>query len=305
MKKKIKINTYNWNKISQFFFLVLFVIALSFKTMASDDVPEEITIGIIPGGSPELIKKQGIEFASELQSLINIKVNLYISKDYNTLIEAMKEKKVDFAFLTALSFVYAEKTAKVKVLLKKIWTEPFYYSSLVTINKSKIKRLIDLKGKRIAYVDQKSASGYLYPKAHLKKMNFQDSDFKSVIYSGNHEQSIQLLEADKVDVAAVFSDDLKGDTGAWSKFAKNPKNFRILWMSQPIPTDPFTVRQDFYDKYPNTTHLVMVSIIDLFQKTKDQKKYSEILGSKDLMPATSKQYDPVRDVIKNLNIEIK
>lgn len=283
------------------FFLFVFGAQFGF----SSELPESITVGVIPGGNPENVKKQGIELASELQNTLGIKTNIYISKDYSTLIEAMKEKKVDFAFLTALSFVYAEKTAQAKVLLKKIYTDPFYYSALVTLNQNKIKRLIDLKGKTIAFVDSKSTSGYLYPKAHLKKMNFADGDFKKIIYSGSHSQSVQLLEEGKVDIIAVFSDDVKGKSGAWNKFAHKKNNFKVLWVSDPIPADPFTVRQDFYDKYPNVAHSVMVSIVDIFEKSKASKKFNEVLGEKELMPATSKQYDPVREVIKNLDLEIK
>lgn len=286
--------------------IILFFCSLVlFAADIPEDIPEEITIGITPGGNPEIVKKQGIELASELQNSLGIKINVYISKDYNTLIEAMKEKKVDFAFLTALSFVYAEKTAHAKVLLKKVYSEPFYFSALVTKQKSKISRLIDLKGKSIAFVDSKSTSGYLYPKAHLKKMNFQDSDFKKIIYSGNHSQSVKLLEDGTVDVIAVFSDNKKGSEGAWTKFSNKKSLFKVLWVSEPIPTDPITVRQDFYDKYPNVAHSVMVNIIDIFEKNKPLKKFNEILGEKELMPATSKQYDPVREVIKNLDIEIK
>ena len=292
--------------LSQIILAFVFFLVLSTGTLATanEEVPEVLTIGIIPGGNPDQVKKESIELASELQSALGIKVNIYISKDYNTLIEAMKEKKVDFAFLTALSFVYAEKTAQAKVLLKKIYNEPFYFSALVTSNKSKIKRFVDLKGKIIAFVDAKSTSGYLYPKAQLKKINFNDSDFKSIIFSGNHSNSVKLLEEGKVDVIAVFSDDAKGKNGAWTKFSKE-KKFKVLWVSSPIPTDPFTVRQDFYTKYPNVVHSVMVNLVDLFEKSKMQKKYREILGEKELMPATSKQYDPVREVIKNLDIEIK
>lgn len=284
------------------FFAVMILVAA--MGMAAEK-PEEITIGVIPGGNPAQIKQQGVALAQELQDIIKIKTNIYISKDYNTLIEAMKEKKVDFAFLTALTFVYAEKTAQAKVLLKKVYQEPFYYAALVTLSNSKIERFIDLKSRKIAYVDSKSTSGYLYPKAHLKKMNFLDSDFKQVVFSGNHSQSVKLLEENKVDVIAVFSDDAKGTVGAWTKFGTfDKKKYKVLWVSEPVPSDPFTVRQAFYDQYPNTAHQVMVGIIDIFEKPENKEKYIDILGSKTLMPATSRQYDPVRDVIKNLKIQI-
>lgn len=286
-------------------YLIWVVLALVTSVSGADSRPDEITIGVIPGGNPVQIKMQGVALAQELQEIIKIKTNIYISKDYNTLIEAMKEKKVDFAFLTALTFVYAEKTAQAKVLLKKVYQDPFYYAALVVLSGSKIDRFVDLRGKKIAYVDTKSTSGYLYPKAHLKKMNFLDTDFKHIVYSGNHAQSVKLLDEGKVDVIAVFGDDAKGTAGAWTKFGKLDKNkYKVLWISDQVPSDPFTVRGEFYEKYPNTAHQVMVGIIDIFERSQNKDKYSEILGSKTLMPATSRQYDPVRDVIKNLNIQI-
>lgn len=280
--------------------------AKAIETKTSESTPPGITIGVIPGGNPENLREQGLAMAKELQAQLNIPVNIYVSKNYAGLVEAMKTKKVDFAFFSSLTYVFAEQQAQAKVLLKKVWQEPFYYSAIITPQNSGIRKLKDLKGKRIAFVDDKSSSGYLYPQVALKKLGFSDQDFKEVIFSGNHQASIQLLEAKKVDAAAVFSDDEKGAKGAWVQFASDKKNkFRVLWVSAPIPNDPFCVRQDFYDLYPKTTHTLMFAMIDLMENTKNKNAYSEILGSRDLMPATSKQYDPVREMVKALNLELK
>jgi phosphonate transport system substrate-binding protein len=186
-----------------------------------------------------------------------------------------------------------------------VWQEPYYYSAVIAPTKSSIRKLQDLKGKRIAFVDEKSSSGYLYPQVALQKLGIKDSDFKETFFSGNHQASIQFLEAGKVDAAAVYSDDEKGKHGAWAQFAKDPKKYRIVWISEPIPSDPFCVRQDFYDQYPKVTHTLMFALIDLFQENRSKQTYSEILGSRDLMPATSKQYDPVREMVKALKMELK
>jgi phosphonate transport system substrate-binding protein len=44
----------------------------------------------------------------------------------------------------------------------------------------------------------------------------------------------------------------------------------------------------------------MFALIDLAEGGQNKEKYSEILGSRDLMPATSRQYDPVREMVKSL-----
>ncbi|MGZ3800641.1 MAG: phosphate/phosphite/phosphonate ABC transporter substrate-binding protein [Bdellovibrio sp.] len=285
---------------------LLFFINVKAAETHQEATPPAITIGMIPGGNPDSLKEQSLNFAKELQNKIHIPVNVYISKNYQGLVEAMKTQKVDFAFFSSLTYVFAEQEAKAKVLLKKVWEGPFYYSALIVNKNSKIKSLKDLKGKTIAFVDEKSSSGYLYPRVALKKSGLADKDFKQVVFSGNHQASIQLLESGKVDAVAVFSNDEKGKDAAWVRFGTDKKiKYRTLWISDPIPNDPFCVRQDFYDSYPKTTHTLMFAIIDIVDETKDKNSYSELLGSHELIPATSKQYDPVREMVKALNIELK
>lgn len=259
--------------------------------------PASITIGFNPGGDPVKTRSQALEFAKELQGELSIPVDIFISKNYDGLVEAMKTKKIDFAFFTAVTFVDAEAKAGAKVLLKKVWADSFYFSALIARKDRGPKNLNQLKGQRIAYVDEASASGSLYPRVMLRKKGIKDTDFAKVIFSGNHAASIALLENGEVDVAAVFADDGKGRAGAWTKFAKNPQiQYRTLWMSEAIPNDPFCVRQEFYNDHPMVTHSLMLAMIDIFDKNRG--RYGDLLGSKDLMPATSRQYDTVREIVK-------
>lgn len=290
--------------------LSLFLTCTSFLPVRAQangsETPEAITVGVNPGGNPEVLKVQSLELAKQMQAELNVPVNIFISKDYESLISSMKAKKIDFAFFSALTFVYAEEKVPAKVLLKKVYSDPFYYSALIVKKESKIKKISQMKGLRIVFVDDHSASGYLYPQVMLMKKGIPQNVFSKILFSGNHSHSIEMLENDEADIAAVFSDNALGTLGAWTKFSKKPKvKFRTLWVSDPIPSDPFAVRQDFYDKYPKFTHTLMMSLIDIFQKSKDVKIFSEILGSQDLMPATSRQYDPVREMVKALNPVLK
>lgn len=291
----------------KFFFSIFFLLIAGGDCFALADeasetkLPKSITIGFIPSGDPKLIQSQAMLFGEKLQEVLGIPISIFISKDYEGLTQAMREKKVDFAFMSAMSYVSAESTVQVKVLLKKVWVEPYYFAAIVTLAKSKIRTISGLRGVKLAFVDEKSTSGYLYPWVMLGKNKFARSDFREVSFSGSHATSVEWLTAKKVDAIAVFTDDPKGKTGAWTKFSKLPgRDFRTLWVSEPIPNDPFTVRKDFYDQYPKFTHTLMISLIDLFQSNREKKIFSEVLGNHDLMPATSRQYDPVREMVKTL-----
>lgn len=286
----------------RFFFTFLFSVLL-FAQVFAEESAQSLTVGLLIGGKPQDSQKQAYIFAEKLQNKLGKPVKIFISKDYSGLIDALKEKKVDFALFTAMTYVVAEKKTPVKVLLKKTWEGPYYYSALVVSKKSKIKSVQDLKNKNIVFVDKNSTSGYLYPQIHLRKNHLQDKDFKSISFSGNHSASIESLETGKADVAAVFADEENGKLGAWTRFAKKPKDFKVIWTSEPIPNDPVVVRQEFYDENPKLTLQVMYDFIEV--QNEAGGSLFEILGKGDLMPATAKQYDPVREMHSVFEKELK
>lgn len=267
---------------------------------------QPISIGLLPSGQMESRKAQAFILAQKLQDKINKPVQIFISKDYKGLIEALKDKKVDFAFLSAMTFVESEKQTDLKVLLKKTWEGPYYYASLISTKKSGIKKLSEIKNKRIVFVDENSTSGFLYPQVYLRKNKFLNSSFKSVTFSGSHAESIALLESGKADVAAVFSDDEGGAKGAWTRFSKDKTTkYNILWTSLPIPNDPIVVRTEYYEANQKLSHEIMYAFIE-FQADKTIKpQVEEILGHGDLVPATTGQYDPVREMVNSLKTSTK
>lgn len=280
--------------------LRLLFIAFLFPMAVAQAAGKEIVIGFTPGGNVENLKTQALHLAENLQAEIKVPVNVYIAKNYEGLIAALKEKKIDFAFLTALTFVEAEKDLEVKILLKKVWEGPFYYSVLLVPKKSTVKKMSDLKGKKIAFVDHKSTSGYLYPEVMLKKNGIDESAFKEIKFSGSHAQSVEMLEKGEVDAIAVFGDDRTGKQNAFAKYAKKKDGARVLWVSEPIPNDPFVVRADFYEQNPKLAHNVMFTLIDLSERKDGIQKMEEIMSAKGFLPATSRQYDSVREIAEAL-----
>lgn len=298
--------------------------------LSAEELPSQLNIGFIPGGDISSTKEAGFKLAQQLQKDLGVPINVVISKNYGGLIDLMADRKIDFALFSSFTFIEAEQRAGAKVLLKTVFDNPFYYSTILTATDSglKIKSLKDLKGKRIGFVDKKSSSGYLYPLLALKKIGLKESDFKSVSFSGSHSKSVEMLNAKEVDAIAVFADDSAAQKNAWIKYSEKsnsdpkaqlvsspkaqsasaPKALgvlapKVLWVSEPIPNDPFCVRKDFYEAYPKLTHSLMSAVIDAVENLIAKKELKDFVGAKTLAPATSKQYDPVRDVVKSLGIQ--
>ena len=285
---------------------ILFISTFVFQICGWGTESASLTVGLLPGADPKALEAQSYLFAEKLQTKLGKPVQIFISKDYQGLVDAIINKKVDFAIFSSLTYVLAEKQTPLKVLLKKTWDGPFYFSALIVKANSKIKNLKDFKNKRIVYVDQKSTSGYLYPQIHLRKNKISDTYFKSVHFSGNHSASIDALESDKADIAAVFADDEKSQGGAWNRFAKNKSiKFRTVWISEPIPNDPIVVRQDFYEQNAKLSHEIMYDLIEIQNDAMAKLQLEEVLGHGSLMPATQKQYDPVREMVSVFETKLK
>lgn len=273
--------------------------------LAKEVAPKSISLGLIPSENPQELKKNGALLAKKLTEKLGVTVNIFIPKNYQGLIEAMQQKKVDYAFFTAMSFVYAERLAGAKVLMKKVWDNPFYYSTVFVRNDSPAKTLKDLKSLQVAFVDQKSTSGFLYPLVALKKQGLAQKDLGASIFTGTHEKSAQALVEGKVQAAAFFADSIDGSKSALHKFfPKQAKDYRALWISDAIPNDPFVVRQDFYDRYPQFTHQMMFAFLDL-QEDEKGNLLKTFLGINAVMMATSRQYDPVRELVRELDLKLE
>lgn len=287
-----------------FFSMFGFITAMAQSN--STESPKQINIGFIPSTSTEKLKTEALELATLLQDKLGISVNVFISKNYTGLVEAMKNKKVDFAFLSPFTFVMAEKNAQARVLMKKVYEAPFYYSIIAAKKNSSIKKLENLQNKNFAFVDEKSTSGFLYPIYQFKKMGIDYKKFfKKIDFTGNHKSSVEELDQQKVDAIAVFSDDEKGTKSALTLFGKSIDHYKVLWVSEPIPNDPFCVRGDFYDQYPKITHELMMTMIDLSERKELRPKIGELLGRQGMALATQKQFDVVRDLVKNLDIKVE
>ena len=102
----------------------------------------------------------------------------------------------------------------------------------------------------------------------------------------------------EVDAIAVYANDSKASKGAWTNYHEKDLKVRPLWVSESLPTDPFTVRQDFYDANPAFSHTVMMSLLDIPDTHNNVLK--DLLGIQKMAIANSAQYEPIRKLITNL-----
>ncbi len=188
-----------------------------------------------------------------LEKRIGYTIKPYLVGDYSAVIEALLNKKVDIAVLGPFSYVsaHARDSAIVPFAVGvRADTHTTTYHSIIVVTdkwyKRGIKNLSSLKShaKEItfAFVDPKSTSGYLIPKAALLEAGINpDKDFKKIVFSGGHDAVEFAIKHDQVD-AGADADDCYNMLVKEGRISTN-ENI-IIWKSKPLPESPWVYRDD-------------------------------------------------------------
>jgi phosphonate transport system substrate-binding protein len=235
---------------------------------------------------------------------LGCKVEVFITTTYNAEIEAMRSGKLEIAEFGPLGYVLAHQVAKAEAVAAfgTMDGKPnTYWASLVTYPASGIKSVADIKGHSFAFSDPASTSGHLFPAYGLRKAGIDpDKDIKA-IYAGSHTASFEALYNHKVDAGELNSEQLESAT---QRGHYKDGDLIFLWKSDPIPTDPFTVRGDLPAAFKRRLTEILQTL-DLSTLDPVDRKIMVGAGITRLVPQTDDAYQLIRDLVKTLNIDLE
>ena len=257
-----------------------------------------LTVGLIPAEDSQAMLENSKAVIDSLQQQLGIPVKPFIATDYNGIIEALRSRKLDVAYLGPFSYVLASSVANVEafaVAETKKSGRSFYKSLIITRKESGLQSLEQLKGRTMAFVDPSSASGHLFPSAGLQKLNIDPNKyFSRVIFSGSHDASILAVANKKVDAAAVADRIL---AAAVAKGVVQQSELNVVWTSPDIPESPMVWRKDLDPALKQKIAAAFASIKDV--KWGDQGVLNGFVLT------TDGAYDVVRETAKILNLDLK
>ena len=126
---------------------------------------------------------------------------------YAEINELIRTGGADVAFVCGGAYVEAQREFGMELLAApQVRGETTYYSYIIVPADSSIQSMMDLRGKRFAFSDPLSNSGYLAPIWLLYQMNEKPEEFfSSIIFTYSHDNSIRAVAEHIVDGAAVDS----------------------------------------------------------------------------------------------------
>lgn len=279
---------------------IVFFIALCFSSTAVwAQQAEAINFYLTPSISTELLNKNGAFIKDYLEKETGLEIHMTIPSSYDEMVDYFGTSKSCFAIMSSQSYVLANKKHGAVVKLRTVrFGHSVYYGQILTRASSGIKSIKDLQGKTIAYTDELSTSGYLYPKKMLEKNNVKPS---REIFAKKHDEVVKLVYEGKVDAGAAFysppaTDGTLRDARIRikDKYPDVEQKVITLVKTDAIPNDPIVFSKKFN---PEAARKLYVALVKLASEPKGKQMLQELYGSEGFVKASDADYNSLRIVM--------
>ncbi len=272
-----------------------------------------IVLAITPSAEVQKLTTTGNAIASALATATGLRWKVIVPTSYAAEIESVCAGQTDIAFIAPLQMtLLLDKDCGSPILaaLRNDETgklSPTYNSQIVVRSDSGITDLNGLKGKRFAFVDAISASGYLFPGLVVKQKTGQEPKtfFSQTIFAGGHPQSILALYNGQVDGAASFADARVKQVGGTEPAAGMPADIlaktKVIDKAGPIPNDGIALRRDFP---ADVAAQVKKALVDYAGTDSGKTNLKTLFAWDGIQEVQANFYDSVRDAAKLAGINV-
>jgi phosphonate transport system substrate-binding protein len=200
----------------------------------------------------------------------------------------LEERIVEVAPLGIHSYLLADRRFGAVPLVKPLnqQGEPVARSVFLSRKNSPVSDLRDLEGRRLALGPAHSTLGHVIPRYELVKSGVRLETLESIQILPNDENVVEALLEGRFDVGAV-SELLtrRVDT----------EELRVLYVSDPVPTRPLTVRRDLPTEVADSLRR---GFLALDSSGGPQREGWDEEFRYGFVPAEASDYDPVRFILE-------
>lgn len=284
----------------------IFLSACHLKKDALGSAENPIKFHLVPAVDAKVLTDNSKILKEYLEKNTPYKFEITIPQSYVAVVESFGTQRADVAAINTYGYYLAHKQYGVEARLTVIrYGSATYQSQFLVRSNSKIQSLKDLQGKKVAFVDPASTSGYLLP---LKTLRDRKIEPKETVFAMKHDSVVTMIYQGQVDAGATYySPAQNGQIEDARRMVKTQfpdveQKVKILELSEPIPNDPIVFRKDM----PEAMKEKIVDTLLQFAATPEgQKSLDLMLGATNLKKATDSDYDSVREMLRTLSPEGK
>lgn len=264
------------------------------SAFAAKSDPDTLKVALLPDESPSVVIKNNEGLKTYLQEKLGKKVELVVTTDYSSMIEAMRHGRLDLGYFGPLSYVLAKSKSEIEAFAAMQKKGKATYRAVVIANTgSGIDSLADIKGKQVAFGDTASTSSHLIPKSMLQDAGLKaGADYKEH-FLGSHDAVAMNVQNGNAQAGGLSESIFKMLVERGTVKAEKVK---VIATSSEFPEYPWTMRS-------NLAPALKAKISKVFLEMKDPAVLKPFKAD-GFAPITDKDYDVVRNLAKILNLNL-
>lgn len=256
--------------------------------------PKTLKVALLPDENASSVIKNNKPLKDYLEKTLDKKVELIVTTDYSSMIEAIRHGRIDLGYFGPLSYVMAKSKSDIEAFAAIVKKGSVTYQSVVIGNAAAgVRTLADIKGKDMAYGDQASTSSHLIPKSILAAAGLKPGvDYKEH-FLGAHDAVALTVQNSKAQAGGLSCPIFES---LIEKGVIKADKVNVITYSKPFPQYPWTMRSDL-------APALKAKIKEAFYTAKD-KSVLKPFKAQSFTPMEDKDYDVVRDLAKILDLDL-
>ena len=279
--------------------ILLVILATLFSSRSQ---ATELSIGLIPEVNvfDQVARYKPLEGYLAKRTRMDVKVT--ILSRYGNIIDHFVQTNLDGAFWGSFTGAMAIKKLGVEPIARPLWLDGVstYCGYVFVKTNSKIRRVADMRGKRIAFVEKATTAGYVFPLAYFRENGVTDIDgyFKEYYFAGSHDAAIRAVLNGEADIGTAKNTMFK------FMAREDPRiqtDLTILARSPEVPSNGLGVRKTLGADVKRQLNDILLGM----DEDPEGKEILKRFGARKFIPTVKADYNPVFDIARRAGINVE
>jgi phosphonate transport system substrate-binding protein len=258
--------------------------------------PQRLRVALLPDENASTIIQNAQPLRAHLERALSRQVEILVTTDYSSMIEAMRFGRIEVAYFGPFSYVLAKSRAP-GIEPFAVGVErgsPTYQSVMIAQAGGPVRELADIRGRPFGFGDQASTSSHLVPRATiLQRTGLVGGRDYRVVHLGTHDAVARAVQGGQVPAGALSKPIL--DT-LIRRGTIDAARIVEIGLSEPIPNYPMVLQGNLAEPLKAAIRAAFIDLRD-----------AEVLRSfrvEGFAPTNDEAYNVLRETARLLELDL-
>jgi phosphonate transport system substrate-binding protein len=258
--------------------------------------PQRLRVALLPDENASTIIQNAQPLRAHLERALSRQVEILVTTDYSSMIEAMRFGRIEVAYFGPFSYVLAKSRAP-GIEPFAVGVErgsPTYQSVMIAQTGGPVRELADIRGRPFGFGDQASTSSHLVPRATiLQRASLVGGRDYRVVHLGTHDAVARAVQGGQVPAGALSKPIL--DT-LIRRGTIDAARIVEIGLSEPIPNYPMVLQGNLAEPLKAAIRAAFIDLRD-----------AEVLRSfrvEGFAPTNDEAYNVLRETARLLELDL-